>query len=68
MRVDYDEFLVGHGTVGHYDEEYHVMNLSEALNTNLKERGYLDRDITLLDWLRERDYQGIRYNHNYAYM
>ena len=68
VRVDYDEFIVGHGTVGHYDEECHVMNLSEALNTNLKEKGYLDRDITLLDWLRERDYQGIRYNHNYAYM
>ena len=32
VRVDYDEFIVGHGTVGHYDEECHVMNLSEALN------------------------------------
>ena len=44
------------------------MKLSEALNANLKQLGYLDRDITLLDWLRERDYKGIRYNHNYALM
>ncbi len=68
VRVDYDEFIIGHGTVGNYDEECHVMNLSEALNTNLKEKGFLDRDITLHEWLRERDYQGIRYNHNYAFM
>lgn len=68
VRCIYDEFIVGHGTKSHYDEEYHVMNLSEALNSNLKKLGFIDRDITLLEWLRERDYEGIRYNHNYAFM
>ena len=68
VRCIYDEFIVGHGTKSHYDEEYHVMNLSEALSANLKTLGFIDRDITLLEWLRERDYEGIRYNHNYAFM
>lgn len=68
VRCYYDEFIVGHVLNGNYDEEYHVMKLSEALNANLKRLGFLDRNITLLDWLRERDYKGIRYNHNYALM
>lgn len=65
VRCIYDEIIVGHGTAGHYDPEHHVMNLSQALNANLKELGYLDRDITLFDWLRERDYEGVMYDHNY---
>lgn len=65
VRCIYDEVIVGHGIEGHYDPEYHVMNLSEALSANLKELGFIDRDITLLEWLRERDYKGIRYNHIY---
>ena len=68
VRCYYDEIIVGHGLKGNFDEEYHVMNLSEALNANLKKLNYLNRDITLLDWLRERDYKGIRYNHNYAFL
>ena len=60
VRCIYDEFIIGHGTTGHYDEELHVMNLSDALNVNLKELGFLDRDITVLGWLRERDYKGVR--------
>lgn len=64
VRCIYDEIIVGHGTYGHYDPEYHVMNLSEALSANLKELGYLDRDITLHEWLRERDYEGVMYDHN----
>lgn len=64
VRVIYDEIIIGHGTEGSYAREHHVMNLSEALNSNLKELGYIDRDITLFQWLRERDYKGIMYNHN----
>lgn len=64
VRCIYDEIILGHGTEGHYAPEHHVMNLSEALNSNLKELGYINRDITLLEWLRERDYKGIMYNHN----
>ena len=68
VRCYYDEFIVGHGTKDHYDEEFHVMNLSEALSANLMELGFIDRNITVLQWLRERDYKGIRYNHNYAFL
>ncbi len=66
VRCEYEEFVVGHGADGVFDEEYHVMTLSEALNANLKELGFLTREVTLLKWLRERDYDGVRYNHNYA--
>ena len=66
VRCYYEEFIVGHGLNETYDDEYHVMTLFEALSANLKQLGFLDRDITLLDWLRERDYEGIRYNHNYV--
>ena len=68
VRCVYEEIIVGHGLKGSYDEEFHVMTLNEALNANLKQLGFLNRDVTLLEWLRERDYEGIRYNHNYAFM
>lgn len=68
VRCIYEEIIVGHGLKDDYDEEFHVMTLSEALHANLKQLGFLSRSITLLEWLRERDYEGIRYNHNYAYM
>lgn len=68
VRCVYEEIIVGHGFKGNYDEEYHVMTLYEALNANLMQLGFLDRDITLLEWLRERNYEKIRYNHNYAFL
>ncbi len=41
------------------------MCLHDALNINLKAAGLLDRDITLFQWLRERDYAGVEHDHNY---
>ena len=65
VRVEYDEYIVGKGC----DEmhEVHVMNLSEALSTDLSTLG-LDRKLSLLDWLKERDYAGVMYDHNYDKM
>lgn len=63
VRCWYEEYVVG-GLLYKQGEE-HFMNLSEALNANLREIGVLDRDITLLQWLRERDYKGVEYDHNY---
>lgn len=63
VRCWYEEYVVG-GLLYKQGEE-HYMNLSEALNANLKEIGVLDRDITLLQWLRERDYKGVEYDHNF---
>ena len=62
VRCEYEEYVVGQKEV---IEEQHVMDLSEALAINLKETGLLDREITLFEWLRERDYAGVEYDHNY---
>lgn len=65
VREVYEEYVVGHGigTNGAYEE--HVMNLSEALALNLKELGFIDRDLTLWEWLRECDYTVVNYERNY---
>lgn len=63
VRCWFDEYVIG--GEGYKRGEEHYMNLSEALNANLKEIGVLDRDITLFQWLRERDYKGVEYNHNF---
>ena len=65
VRYDFDEFELGHGTEGNYSPRLYVQSLAEALNANLKELGYIDRDITFLQWLREHDYKEIMYDHNY---
>lgn len=79
-RLDQDEFVMGHYTGekvhvpahglwlehdSHHYVEYHAMNLSEAMSHNLKD--IIGKDITLLEWLRERNYYGIEYNGNVAY-
>ncbi len=60
VRCWFDEYIVGSDT-----GEEHFMNLSEALNANLKELGILDKDVTLFQWLRLRDYQGVEYEYNF---
>ena len=65
VRVGFSEYIVGHGINGKYDEELHTMCLSEALEANLGQLGFINRDISLLDWLRERDYEGVEYDCNY---
>lgn len=65
LRQGYDEFMLGKGMSPEewQRSEIHTMNLSDALLTNLKEAGLLDKDITLLQWLRENDFSCVRYNH-----
>ncbi len=65
VRVEYDEYLVGHGVGTDGSEEVHVMNLAEALAVNFKKEGFLDRDITLWQWLREKDYEVVNYGRNH---
>lgn len=62
VRCIFEEYIVGQEDV---TKEQHVMCLYDALNLNLKATGLLDRDITLFQWLRERDYAGVEYDHNY---
>jgi hypothetical protein len=65
VREIFEEYVVGHGigTNGAYEE--HVMNLSEALALNLKDLGFIDRNLTLWEWLRECDYAVVNYERNY---
>jgi len=65
VRVEYDEYIVGVGLDDTH--EIHVMNLSEALAVDLATLG-LNRHVTLLEWLRARDYEGVKYDHNYDRM
>ena len=62
VRVNFDEYIFG---VDGNPNEIHTMNLADALSTNLKEAGLLNRNITLHDWSRERDYQNVEYEHNF---
>lgn len=66
VREVYDEYVIGCAL--HPEDEIHVMNLSEALSTNLNSIGLDGRDETLWDWLRSNNYRGIMYNHNYDQM
>ena len=66
VREYYEEYLVGHGIGTDGAEEEHVMTLSDALSLNLKELGFIDRDLTLLEWLRESGYRYVNYDRNYA--
>lgn len=65
VRQYYEEYLVGHGIDSDGTQEEHTMTLAEALGMNLKEVGFIDKDITLLDWLRACDYDCVKYNRNY---
>lgn len=62
VRCEFEEYIVGKKDLM---EEQHVMTLYEALNLNLRSIGFSNEDITLLQWLRKRDYAGVEYNHNY---
>lgn len=68
LRTQYDEFIVGQGKGENRKDEVHTMNLSEALKLNMKAHGFLPDDISFLEWLRRIDYDGMEYNHNYAYL
>lgn len=65
VRVEYEEYLVGHGIDTDGAEEEHVMTLFEALNLNLKTLGYIEDNLTLFEWLRKCDYACVRYNRNH---
>lgn len=65
VRACYEEYIIGRGIGTDGAFEKHVMTLSDALSINLKQAGFIDRDITLLEWLRGNDYAHVNYNRNY---
>ena len=65
VRECYEEYLIGHGIGTDGAEEVHVMSLSDALSVNLKDAGFLSKDMTVLEWLRDCDYSCVKYNRNH---
>lgn len=62
------EFIIGCHVGDLYKEEQYAMNFSSALATNLKDCGFVKDNLTLLDWLRKRDFEGVQYDHNFDLM
>lgn len=68
LRVGTDDIMIGRKAddpdIPPYPHEY--AGLFFALEFDLEP--YLHRHVTLLEWLRERDYAGIRYDRNNDYL
>lgn len=62
VRHYFDEFEIG--KAGLVKTAY-AMDIEDAMAINLYEAGLLAANITLLEWLRARDYKGIRYDGNF---
>lgn len=65
VRMYNEEYLVGHGINTNGINEEHVMCLSDALALELKTIGFVKRNLTLWQWLRECDYLVVNYERNY---
>jgi len=59
------EFIIGCRSADNFKEEKYTMNFSDALETNLKECGFIDDNLTLFEWLLKRNFKGVQYDHNY---
>lgn len=64
-RVGYSEYFIGKFTEKLPRPRVNFDSLSAALNVNLCSCGILDRDITLLEWLRSLNYSCVKYNQNF---
>lgn len=65
VRMYNEEYVIGHGVGSDGANEVHAMCLSEALALNLKLLGFIERNLTLWQWLRECDYSVVNYKRNY---
>jgi len=68
IRDQYDEFILGQGIGENRKTEVHKMKLYDILHVNMNENGYLSENISFWEWLRRIDYEGVMYDHNYAYL
>lgn len=65
VRMYNEEYVIGHGVGSDGANEVHAMCLSEALALNLKLLGFIERNLTLWQWLRECDYSVVNYKRNH---
>jgi hypothetical protein len=67
IRYYYSEYKIGRGLPGHKcSEAIYNDTLADTLKANLFQ--LLGRHITLWEWLKENDFQGIEYSGNYILM
>lgn len=67
IRINCNEYMYGCDDLKEKRIYHHVMTLSDALNDNLKQLGVLPVDITLFEWLRARNYEGVSFERNLDY-
>ncbi len=66
IRYYFTDYRIGRGLVGRRCSEcIYLDSLAKALAADL--HPLLGRHVTLLDWLRERDFQGINYQGNFQF-
>lgn len=67
LRVGTDDIMIGRNLEepGEKTSPVEISGLFAALEEDIKE--YVGRHINLLEWLRERDCRGIRYDANNDY-
>lgn len=65
IRKYYDTYLIGYEIRPGYSEKYECETLVEALSLRLDLILGFPRPITLMDWLRESDYEFVSYERNY---
>ncbi len=68
MRVGTDDIMIGHNltVAGKEHEAVELAGVFYAMSYDLYD--FLGYHITLQEWLRNRDYRGIRYDRNNDYM
>ncbi len=67
VRANCNEYIFGRDDLKDHRIYEHVMTLSEALSSNFKTLGIIDVNMTLFEWLRARDYEGVSFKHNLDY-
>lgn len=65
VRSFYDEYKISRLPFDGMERGAYVDSLSDLLAVDMRVVGLCDRDITVWQWLRERDYAGIRYDRNF---
>ena len=65
VRYYFSEFRIGQGLADNrFKGKIYTLTFAEALEADLFQ--FLDRHVTLLEWLREIDFKGLDFNGNYA--
>lgn len=63
LREYYDEYRVGTANVSREYPEMHLFGIGELLSLKLNQIG-LSQEVSILEWLRMIDYNGINYRAN----